>query len=103
MKGRSWRALDVSFKCGKAVERRKLVIREDQVNFTIFKRGQKLGTSLRAGDITDEIICFKELLNELRVTGIVLQQKNFDRRRHNVFFMLPGGGSLMTARRRPVP
>jgi hypothetical protein len=38
-------------------------------------------------------------LNELRVTGVILQQQNPKGRCH--FFTLPGGGSLMTAQKTP--
>jgi hypothetical protein len=54
---------------------------------------------LNAGYFKDEMIGFKELLNELRVTGVILQQQNPERRCH--FFTLPGGGSLMTAQKTP--
>ena len=83
----------------KAVERRKLVVREDQVNVAILKRGDELGTRLNAGYFTDEIGFKEELLNELRITGAILQQQNSKRRGH--FFTLPGGGSLMTAQKTP--
>jgi hypothetical protein len=45
------------------------------------------------------MIGFKELLNELRVMGAILQQQDPKRRCH--FFTLPGGGSLMTAQKTP--
>jgi hypothetical protein len=45
------------------------------------------------------MIGFKELLDELRVTGVILQQQNPKRRCH--FFTLPGGGSLMIAQKMP--
>jgi hypothetical protein len=54
---------------------------------------------LNADYFTDEMIRFKELLNELRVRGAILQQQNPKRRCH--FFTLPGGGSLMTAQKTP--
>ena len=87
--------------CGKAVERRKFVIGENQVKSTVFKSGQELGARLDAGDFTDEMIGFQELLNELRVLEAVLHQQNAERRRHGAFFTLPGGGSLMTAQKTP--
>jgi hypothetical protein len=34
----------------------------------------------------------EELLNELRVARIVFQQQDAERRGHNTFFTLPGGG-----------
>ena len=74
MKGSSGRATQCELECGNAVERRKLVVREDQVNFIVFKCGQKLVAGLNAGDFTDEIFCFEEPLNELCVPGVVLQQ-----------------------------
>ena len=67
---------------GNAVKRRKFVISEDQVNSIMFKRGQKPGSGLNQSDFTNEIFSFEELLNELRVPGIVLQQQNSERRAH---------------------
>jgi hypothetical protein len=52
-----------------------------------------------AGYLADEMTGFKELLDELRVMGVILQQQNAKRRYH--FFTLPGGGSLMTAQKTP--
>ena len=101
MKGRSGRALDASINAEKAVERRKGIICENQVNFDVFESGHELGASLGAGYLTDEMIGFKQLLNELRVTGVVLQQQNSQRSLHVGFLMLPGGGSLMTAQKTP--
>src|SRR6516162_6777068 len=86
--------------CGKAVERRKLVIRENQIDLGAFQGGQELRTRLQAGYFAIEMIDLKELLNELRVTGVILQQEDAQRR-HGAFFMLPGGGSLMTAQKTP--
>jgi hypothetical protein len=54
---------------------------------------------LSAGYVTDEMIGFKELLNELRITAVIFKQQNPERRRH--FFTLPGGGSLTTAQKTP--
>src|ERR1700676_2028108 len=85
--------------CGKAVERRKFVIRENEVDSGVLKTGHELGARLNAGYFTDKMIGFKELLNELRVRGAILQQENPKRRCH--FFTLPGGGSLMTAQNTP--
>src|SRR5947207_13689687 len=81
--------------------RRKRVIGENQVDSTVFKSGLELGARLEAGDFADEIIRFKELLNELRVLNAILQQQNAERGRHGAFFTLPGGGSLMTAQKTP--
>src|ERR1700730_6986675 len=91
--------IERKLQCGKAVEGRELVIREDQVNSSVLKTGDELGARLNAGYFKDEMIGFKELLNELRVTGVILQQQNPERRCH--FFTLPGGGSLMTAQKTP--
>src|SRR5258706_1057518 len=55
--------------CGEAVERRKLVIGENQVNSTVFKSGLELGAGLDAVHFTDEMFRFKEVLNERRVRG----------------------------------
>ena len=87
--------------CGEAVERRKCVIGENQVNCTVFKSGHELGAGLDAGDFADEMILFKKLLNELRILDAILQQQNAERGRHGGFFTLPGGGSLMTAQKTP--
>ena len=73
----------------------------NQVNGAVFKSGRELGAGLDAGYFADEMIRFEELLNELRVRGAILQQQNPDRGRHGTFFMLPGGGSLMTAQKTP--
>jgi len=78
--------------CRKAVERRKFVIGEDQIDIDVFKSGQELSAGLDAGYFADEMIDFKELLNKLRVTGLVLQQEDLERIRHGTFLMLPGGG-----------
>src|SRR5260221_214586 len=101
MKGRSGRALDASLKAERPSNRRKRIIRENQLNFNVFKSGQELGASLSAGYFTDEIIGFKDLLNELRVIGVVLQQQHSERILHVPFFTLPGGGSLMTPQKMP--
>ena len=63
------------------------------------RAGDELGARLNADDFTGDMIGFKELLNELRVTGVILQQQNPERGCH--FFTLPGGGSLMTAQKTP--
>ncbi len=99
MKGRSGRASSASFNAERPSNERELVIREDQVNSSVLKTGDELGARLNAGYFKDEMIGFKELLNELRVTGVILQQQNPERRCH--FFTLPGGGSLMTAQKTP--
>jgi len=91
--------IERKLQCGKAVEGRELVIRENEVDSGVLKTGDELGARLNAGYFADEIIGFKELLNELRVTGVILQQQNPKRRCH--FFTLPGGGSLMTAQKTP--
>jgi hypothetical protein len=91
--------LDRKLQCGKAVEGRKFVIRENEVDSGDLKTGDELGAGLNAGYFTDEMIGLKELLNELRVMGVILQQQNPKRRCH--FFTLPGGGSLMTAQKTP--
>src|ERR1700737_5130672 len=59
--------------CGKTVERRKLVIRENQVDSTVLESGQELGAGLDAGCFADEMICFKESLNKRRVSGVTLE------------------------------
>ena len=73
MKGRSGRAARCELQRGNAVERRKLVVRENQIKFIVFKRDQKLRARLDTGDFTDELIGFQEPLNQLRVPGVVLQ------------------------------
>ena len=100
MKGRSAGARG-ELQCGNAVERRKLVIREDQVKLIFFKRGQKLDARLDRGYLTDELICFQQPLNQLRIPGVVLQQKNSERGHRYDFLTLPGGGSLTTAQKTP--
>src|SRR5215471_15707586 len=77
---------------GKAVERRKLVIREDQVKFAILKSRQKPVAILDAAYATDELIGPEEFLYEFRIMGVILQQQNPDGRTHNTLFALPGGG-----------
>jgi hypothetical protein len=42
----------------------------------VLKTGDELGARLNVGYYTDEMIGFKELLNELRVAGVILQQRN---------------------------
>jgi hypothetical protein len=74
MKGTSGRALDASFNAAAPSNDGKLVISEDQVNSIVSKCGQKLGSGLNAGDFTNEIFLLKKLLNELCVTGVVLEQ-----------------------------
>ena len=80
-------------------EGRKFVIRENEVDSGVLETRDELGARLNAGYFTDKMIGFKELLNELRVRGAILQQQNPKRRCH--FFTLPGGGSLMTAQKTP--
>ena len=55
------------FQRSNAVERRKLLVREDQVNFIVFKRSHKLGAGLNAGNFTNETFRLKKSLNVLRV------------------------------------
>src|SRR6202045_5363096 len=57
--------LDRERQCGKAVEGRKLVIRENEVDSVVPQTGDELGARLSAGYLTDEMIGFEELLNEL--------------------------------------
>ena len=57
-----------------------------------FESGHEFGARLDAGGFADDMLRFKEPLNELRVACVVLQQENVERRRHNTFFTLPGGG-----------
>src|SRR6202795_832080 len=98
-KGQIGAGIARKLQCGKAVEGGKFVIRENEVDFGVLKTGHEIGARLNAGYFTDEIIGFKELLNELRVMGVILQQQNPKRRCH--VFTLPGGGSLMTAQKMP--
>jgi hypothetical protein len=56
----------------KTVEQRKLVIDQNQFKSIVFKSGQEVS----AGYLADEMIGFKELLNELRVLDAILQQQN---------------------------
>jgi len=83
----------------KTVERRKLVISEDQFDPGLFKSGQEFGTGLDPGHLAAEMISFEELSNELCVERVILKQQNSQRRCH--FFALPGGGSLMIAQNAP--
>ncbi len=101
MKGRSGRALERKLQSGKAVERREFVIRQDQVDIILFKGRDELGTSLDPGDLTVEMLRFKDLLNEFSITRGILQQQNAARRSHSTFFMLPGGGWLMMPQKTP--
>src|ERR1700761_3364395 len=75
----------------KAIEGRKLVIGENEVDSSVLKTGDELGTRLNAGYFADEMIGFKQRLNKLCVMGVILKQENPKRRCH--FFTLPGGGS----------
>src|SRR5262249_15307560 len=86
---------------GKSVERRKLVVRENKVDLGCFQRGDELGTRLDAPCCKDESVRFKEPLNQIGITGIVLQQQQLERRVQRHLFMLPGGGSLITAQNAP--
>jgi hypothetical protein len=58
------------------LERRQLVIGEDQVDSRVFQVAEVLGASLRTCDFAGNVIRPKELLNERRVGRIILQQKN---------------------------
>src|SRR6202158_1348679 len=60
--------IERELQCGKAVEGRKFEIRENEVDSGVLKTGDELGARLSAGYFTDEMISFKELLNELRIT-----------------------------------
>ena len=91
--------IERKLQCGKPVEGRKFVIRENKVDSGILKTGDELGARLRADDVTGEMLGFKALLNKLRIMGVILQQQNPKRRLH--FFTLPGGGSLTTAQKTP--
>src|SRR6202790_1103519 len=91
--------IERKLQCGKAVEGRKFVIRENEVDSDVLKTGDELVACLNADYFTDEMIGLKELLNELRVMAVILQQQNPQRRFH--FCTLPGGGSLMTAQNTP--
>src|ERR1700730_3867631 len=91
--------IERKLQCGKAVEGRELVIRENEVDSVVLETGDELVACLNADYFTDEMIGLKELLNELRVMAVILQQQNPKRRCH--FFTLPGGGSLMTAQKTP--
>src|SRR6202048_4705335 len=55
--------IERKLQCGKAVEGRKFVIRENEVDSGVLKTGDELGARLNAGYFTDEMIGFKELLN----------------------------------------
>ena len=48
----------------------------------VLETGDELVAGLNAGYFTDEMIGFKELLNQLRVTGVILQQQDPKRRCH---------------------
>ena len=103
MKGRSGRAPTVSLQRRNAVERRQAVVREDQVQSTIFESADELGTGLHANDVAAKAVRLEKILHELRVGGVVLEQQNAQRRSGVIdhFFMLPGGGSLMSAQNTP--
>jgi hypothetical protein len=90
MKGRS--LVHGELQCGEAVERRKLVVREDDIDASVLESGHEFGARLDAGGFADDMLRFKEPLNELCVACVVLQQEDVERRRHNTFFTLPGGG-----------
>src|ERR1700688_768891 len=91
--------IERKLQCRKAVEGRKFVIRENEVDSVVLETGDELVACLNADYFTDEMIGLKELLNELRVMAVILQQQNPQRRFH--FCTLPGGGSLMTAQNTP--
>lgn len=67
---------------GKAVERRKRVISENEIKADSSKSIQELIASFNAGYVADEMVRFKEILNDLRIAGVILQQENAQRRRH---------------------
>src|SRR3984893_7832835 len=52
--------IERKFQCGKAVEGRKLVIRENEVDSGVLKTGDELGARLNAGYFTDKLIGYKE-------------------------------------------
>ena len=53
---------------GKAVERRKLVVREDDIDVSVFQSGHELGASLDAGDFAERnVSASRSSLNELGV------------------------------------
>src|ERR1700739_2805472 len=68
---------------GKSVERRKFIVREDQVKFGAFKSCEEVSATLHAGYSTDEMIGFKKILYEPGVVWIILQQQDTNRHTHN--------------------
>jgi len=61
---------------GKPIERRQRVVGEDQVDCIVVESRQELGASLGADHVTDEVVGFKNVLDEPRVAGVILQQQN---------------------------
>jgi hypothetical protein len=79
-----------SFKAERPSNERQLVIGEDQVDCRVFQTAEELGARLCTRDFTGNIIRFKELLNERRVSRVILQQENSQRRRHDTLLHTAG-------------
>ncbi len=101
MKGTSGQVLSASLRRKKPSNDWQMVIREHEVYFPALQRLQELIRSLNTSRLTNEMLRFQELLDEPRVTRTILQQQYAERRSHDSFFMLPMGGSFITAQNTP--
>ena len=79
--------LECELQRGDAVERRKAVIREDQVEPTILQSAYELGAGLHANDVAKDAVRLENILSKLRVGGAVLEQQDMQRRLRDHFFL----------------
>ena len=77
------------------------MVGENNINVAIFEGGNELGTGLDTGCLAGEAVRFKEPLDKIGIGRVILEQQDPERGREGHFFMLPGGGSLITAQNAP--
>ena len=68
---------------------------------TIFERTDEFRARLHTNELAAKPVGFEKVLNERRVGVVVFEQQNAQQRFGHYFFMLPGGGWLMSAQNTP--
>src|ERR1700693_6484873 len=96
-----WAGFHCKLECGNAVERGKGVIRKNQINSAFLDGSQQRSLSVDTCYFADYALCFKQILNQIRVLRIVFDRQNPQWGPDAHFLTLPGGGSLMIAQKTP--
>jgi hypothetical protein len=74
MNGTSRTGFHCQLQCGNPIERRKAVIRQNQIGSALLEASHQPSLSLDSCYLSGNALCFKQILNQLRVLRIVFDR-----------------------------